>query len=289
MVALCCVTRMQKKSAQGITSHTVHQIIYHPPFIINNMSNFIEMTFNSSEMSPDDTPISTDENVRLLRDEDELEGALLPVATVVPLDEHHQQTTHSSSMLAVPMETFDYETALVAEQQQQERVAYSIPPSSTAAGSSDAVADDSKQRIQQAARLGLLASEEEKDAIRKANRNVFSKDYFSQLEVNAANHHARMREWEQVLENSVIGASHMNHMDLSKGQSTTSTSTTDDITTATNATNDTTNNNNNPNNNNTNKQSGGYQVGEYECQEYQVGSYYGTKEYETKEYKSVYD
>lgn len=119
-------------------------------------------------------------NVEVLREEEELEGALLPVATAV-ISEFPQSAT-----AAVPLTTFDYETAMAVK---QEHLAYSIPQREGAA-----VADDSRTRVKLAQRTGLIHSEAEREAIQIANRKVFSKDYHAREAVQKANEAAKQRD-----------------------------------------------------------------------------------------------
>jgi hypothetical protein len=105
---------------------------------------------------------------RFLREEEELEGTLLPVATPI-------------------IGNFEYETAMVEE---QEQVAYPIPQISD----NTAVSDDSRPRVRQAQRTGRMAAEEENEAIRKANRKVFAHNYHEKEALRNANDIARERD-----------------------------------------------------------------------------------------------
>jgi hypothetical protein len=124
-----------------------------------------------------------------LREEDELEGALLlPVATPIEPVIAEQP----ASMAAVPIGYFEYETAMV-EEQQQEQIAYSIPQISSDSHNT-AVSDDSRPRVRQAQQTGRIAAEEELEAIRRANRKVFAHGYHEQEALKKANDIARVRD-----------------------------------------------------------------------------------------------
>lgn len=189
-------------------------------------------------------------SARAARDEDELEGALLPVATQI-------EEEPNSANPAVPIAHFDYDTAIAVEQQQQEQenIAYTIPQNEKAA-----VSDDSRSRVKLAQSKGLIAAEEEKEAIRNTNRKVFSKDYFSKQAVQAANQNAKLRNAQglQVIEklpsiNNELGRSQEKiKKEVPEKQ-------------------------------------GVYKVGGYEVKEYNTETDYQTSDYEVQEYRSVYD
>jgi hypothetical protein len=188
------------------------------------------------------------------RDEDELEGAfLLPVACQVD-DERGLETP------GIVLARFAYSTAIAEENQQQqqqqqvENVAYTIPRHDKAA-----IADDSHTRVKLAERRGQMASEEEKDAIRKVNREVYSKNYFSSHAVEAANQRARIRDADglQVEDREIKLPSHEHAS--SKGTVRSGTP------------------------------AGTAKVGGYAVNEYLVRTSYNTNEYETQEYHSVYE
>jgi hypothetical protein len=189
-------------------------------------------------------------SARAARDEDELEGSLLPVATQIA-DEPN------STNPAVPVAHFHYDTAIAVERhQQQENIAYTIPQNEKAA-----VADDSRSRIKFAQSKGLIASEEENEAVRNMNRQVFSKDYFSKQALLAANQNAKARNAQglQITENP---KSVDNERAASREKS---------------------NNQEAPK-----KQEDNHVVG-YDVREYNVGTDYQMSDYDVQEYKSVYD
>jgi len=192
-------------------------------------------------------------SARAVRDEDELEGTLLPVATQIIPDVPNIENP------AVPLASFEYDTAIVVEwQQQQENVAFSIPQNVRGA-----VADDSRSRVKLAQSKGLIAAEEEKDAIRNSNREVFSKDYFSQQAFQAANHNAKLRDSQGLQLPDTSSPS----LSVQAGK----------------------NEKNAEGQREQLKKSGGYQVGGYKVKEYSSGSDYETHNYDIPEYRSVYD
>lgn len=194
-------------------------------------------------------------SARAPRDEDELEGALLPVATQIP------EETCNTLNPAVPIADFDYETAITVEQQQQqENVAFTIPQNERAA-----VADDSRSRIKFAESKGLIASEAEKEAIRNGTRNVFSKDYFSKQAIQAANHNAKLRNSQGLQVSDKPPTSLPGEPDSRKENATQLERS-------------------------SNSGNSGYKVGGgYEVKEYSFGTNYETSDYEVREYRSVYD
>jgi hypothetical protein len=182
-------------------------------------------------------------NVEILREEEELEGALLPVATEV-ISEFPQSAT-----AAVPLTTFDYETAMAVE---QEHIAYSIPQNERAA-----VADDSRTRVKLAERTGLIHSEEEREAIQLANRKVFSKDYHAREAVQKANEAAKQRDHFGLQMPAPPQPKEADSKRLACSE---------------------------PKKEEGYKNGGGYAV-----EEYSFGTDYETNEYKPSEYKSVYD
>lgn len=121
-------------------------------------------------------------SIRAARDEDELEGALLPVATRI--EDQPQPTTN----LAIPIAHFEYDTAIAVERQ-QENIAYALPNEKATA-----IADDSRSRVKFAEQKGLIAAEAEKEAVRNLNRNCFSKEYHAKAAVQIANQYAKNRD-----------------------------------------------------------------------------------------------
>lgn len=185
-----------------------------------------------------------------VRDIEELEGALLPVATQI-------QEQPNIENPAVPIAYFEYEeTAFVEE---PDSVAHSLPQNERAA-----IADDSKIRVKLAEQRGKILSETEKEAIRNMNRQAFSKNYFTKQEMKAANQKAKYRDAEglQIADrDSVITTSSQ----PSLAEEAVTRSTID-------ATGD------------QNQEKGGYEV-----EEFSFGDSYEIKDYDVQEYRSVYD
>jgi hypothetical protein len=202
-------------------------------------------------------PVSN--QVSIVRDVDELEGALLPVATRIQMDEQ------PFSAAAVPMPQFEYDAALAAEQQEEEQIAYSIPQNDK-----DAVTDDSRSRVKLAERAGLQAAEQEREAISRANRKVFSHDYHAQEAVRAANHIARQQDRKgQANLNNLARKRAQIGLEVTPPQQVKE----EEIKVPANE---------------TKPKEQGYQVGGYQVKEYQTSDYEAS-EYQPSEYKSVYD
>ena len=285
----------------------------------------------------------------LLRDEDELEGSLLPpsyqqglpVATRIDDETHHDlgdggshhggghgnntnqmlngstgsTTTPIATATVLPVETFNYDDALTSSVQDDENVNYGEqqhhqqyiighPPLAhhVPAGIDDqdfeaprrsrAIADDSSTTVRQSTHIGVIQSEQEKDAIRRANRKVYSQTYHEQASIETANQIAKLRDREG------LEVRHDNTVSSEYVQDTTATPKTEGAhqkqqeqqqqqTKTTNVP---------PSHRSTaaaaavagatgtsSRGRGGYQIREYE-----IGSY-ETKSYNVKEYKSVYD
>jgi hypothetical protein len=192
----------------------------------------------------------------IMRDEDELEGALLPVAMAVGGGGGGGGGTG-----AMPISTFDYDTAIPAEARQQEQVAFSIPTNNT----KSAVADDSRSRVKQAQQTGLIAQEEENEAIRRANCKVYAKTYHAERAVQEANQLAHRRDFYglQVQEEESSPAVNQRAQKEKNEQAA--------------------------NNQNKQEQPKGYNVGGYQVGDYQVATDYEVNDYKMPEYKSVYD
>jgi hypothetical protein len=197
-----------------------------------------------------------------VRDEEELEGALLPVATHIQIDEEPLPVAFA----AVSMSQFEYDAALAAEQQEEEQIAYSIPQNDR-----DAIADDSRSRVKLAQRTGLIASEQEREAISRANRKVFAHDFHAQEAVRAANHIARQKDRK--------GQANLNNLAKRKNQiglegTPPQQAREEEI--------------NVPASETTKPKEQGYKVGGYQVHEYGTTDYEAS-DYQTSEYKSVYD
>jgi hypothetical protein len=207
------------------------------------------------------TNISSSNVVQVIgeRSIDEVEGTLLPVARQI------QGVNDHGAIDAVPVQTFEYDTALAEEERelreqalQEPLIAHYIPMGiSTTAHNPDSIADDSRNAVKHAERTGIQRSEEEKDAIRKANRKVHAHNYFEQQEFEAANQRARRRNRE--------GLQVSPHPSLSSSLSFTTSSNTDKSETQ-------------------RHREPGYQV-----HEYNIADNYETCSYDVKEYKSVYE
>lgn len=235
------------------------------------MSNQAEMT----------TALVIDD-VNIVRDSDELEGALLPVATAVGGD----GIDVGGGVSAAPQSTFEYGTAIAIEQQQllvqpprveqqhEEQIAYNVPP--TGSTYSSAITDDSRTRVRQAQNVGLMASEQEKEAIRRANTNVFAKGYHTEVAIKEANEVAQAR-----------ARSDHYHDLLQQQMATTSAS----LTSGGDEDCDSSSSKRKTKKDKEQQQGGGgyKEGGGYEVNEYQFGTDYDVSEYKMSEYKSVYD
>lgn len=198
----------------------------------------------------------------VIRDESELEGALLPASRqddeMIPL-----------AAAAYPVEHFEYTDATLAEDdrqhQQEEQMTY---PSEQMAYPSEqrhrtGVADDSRSRVKYAERNGIVASDQELVAIRRNNRKVLSHDYFERQSIKEANRNARMMDSIELqgrtptmTENRPTRSEEFRKQQKQDiGQS---------------------------------KPSGDHKVGGYEVQEYNMANY-DTVDYNVSDYKSVYD
>ena len=223
--------------------------------------------------------------VHLLRDNEELEGTLLPIATeITPStsssgggcgDNRH---SNQDGPTARPINRFDYDTALIAEvvneqqqqqqqqQYEQERIALIIPQRYDDRSLVSDVHD--RSRIKGAQRMGLIASEEEREAIRKADNRGFVQSYYEREQIRLANEYAQQRDREGLQ----VRLEAWEQEQMARQAATAEVE--DDVSTVT-----------------TRKDShlsGGYQVGGYQVKEYDV-SPYETSDYQTTEYKSVYD
>ena len=184
---------------------------------------------------------------------DEIEGSLLPIARQIQGVTQVMDIDGHGAMEAVPVQTFDYDTAIAAEAaaEQEPLVAHPLP---TSGHNPDSIADDSRNAVKHAERTGVQRAEEELEAIRRANRKVHAHNYFEQQEFAAANQKARQRNQEGLqLEtpptNASLTSSTTSQHDETKQQ----------------------------------HHDPGYHVQEYKIGEYQTSSY------DVKEYKSVYD
>lgn len=234
----------------------------------------------------------------LERKDDDRHGSLfpppsLPVATRVvdsgndcDMNDNEMAVaeTQLTAVAALPVETFNYDDAITAEQNtEQQQVAYYVPGGidtlEAEAPRSAAIADDSSQRVRYSTQIGVIRSEEELDAIRKANLKVYSQTYNESVGVQNANENAKRRDREGLQVHS-----HGNSTTANSSSSSSSYSHSNDNVTynavrsrpgsssaaARNAT--------------TTTSSNGYRT-----MEYKIGDTYETKPYNVSEYKSVYD
>ena len=194
------------------------------------------------------------------RDEEELEGALLPVATAV--GQNDPNTTTSIATVIPSTETvFDYDTALQQEYQLQEEEAVAIPDNGTTLNYAG-VADDSRTTVSRAQTAGKISSEEEIQSIRKANQKVFSHNYFEKQSFKAANARAKQRDREGM----DVRNDHIEEQMAAKAKAAAEAKKQAEAS----------------------QQSKEYQPKGYQISEYDCGSYQ-TSDYEISEYKSVYD
>lgn len=206
---------------------------------------------------------------QVLRDEEELEATLLPVATRL---EGNQQYANAATATALPLDYFNYDTAL-AEEARQVHVAPALPERYDGT----IVDEQDSQRLKLAQRSGLIAAEAEKVAIRKADLRGYAQGYHEQDRIQAANRNARERnrqglqmktdQQEQARLARCEAQREEEEFDLQIQQES----------------------NSNTKSNSSKKPTSGYAVGGgYQTSEYQVGSY-DTNEYQVSQYKSVYD
>mmetsp|Transcript_6430 Transcript_6430/g.16345 ORF Transcript_6430/g.16345 Transcript_6430/m.16345 type:complete len:280 (-) Transcript_6430:77-916(-) len=272
----------------------------------------------------------------LLRDEDELEGSLLPpssqqglpVATRID-DEAHDRghggghggrgntnqmndssaentATPIATAAVLPVETFNYDDALASSVQEEEEeeygeqqhqqynshqpTAYHVPggifddDEKEAPRRSTAIADDSSTTVRHSTHIGVIQSEQEKDAIRQANRKVYSQTYHEKASIETANQVAKLRDREG------LEVRHNNQMEHQLNNTSAQQDTIDQRQqrqqqqrqTKTTAS---TSNRSTPADTGARHGGGG---GGYQIREYEIGGY-ETKSYNVKEYKSVYD
>eukprot|EP00980_Cylindrotheca_fusiformis_P008755 scaffold1869_cov122-Cylindrotheca_fusiformis.AAC.17 len=199
-----------------------------------------------------------------IRDEEELEGALLPPTETYGSD---GQRVPLAAAAAYPVEHFEYtDAALEHDQQQQEEDEHIAYPLEFAAHSG--IADDSRDRVKFAERHGLVASDQELEAIRRNNGKVLSHDFLERQTFEQGNRNARFIDsyYERqgrtppMTENRPPSKEFL----CSKQEKKDSTTPSEPSTSAP------------------------YKVGGYEVKEYKMGEY-DTQEYNVSEYKSVYD
>jgi hypothetical protein len=216
------------------------------------------------------TPWQLEPQPQQLRDVDELEGTLLPIAQQVLFDNDDDNTIMMTAPTAAPVQVFHYDSNEESQQQhqlQQEedtgttRIAYPIPTRRGDGGrphNTDSISDDSKLAVKHAEHTGLIRSEEELDAIRRARTKVYSENYYERQAIQLANQNAQRRDKEglQVMVQSKSTSKAANS--VADGGPNTSGEC-------------------------------GMDVG-HDVQEYQIGeTSYETTDYHIAEYKSIYD
>lgn len=191
------------------------------------------------------------ESAWVVHGDDELEGSLLPVAFQI----QHESTGNTATPSVMPIAQFDYDTAIALEEQQRrENIAHPIPQNDRAA-----VNDDSSYVVKIAERRGIQAAEEEKELIRNTNRDVPSKDYFLNQALQAANEHARLRNFQGLQIDDKTPQTPVTRHDEKNSSKIQGENLQRD-----------------------------HDKG-YEIKDYQVGTDYDTKDYNIHEYKSVYE
>ncbi|KAG7336972.1 hypothetical protein IV203_016366 [Nitzschia inconspicua] len=219
---------------------------------------------------------------------DEVEGSLLPLATEVIAisDTSATSTWHNNAIAAVPVQVFDYDEALAKEQYQDQEefqrpllpdrystenvdIAFAVPLTGSQLThhlpNPDSIADDSSTAVNYAQYTGKVRSEEEKQAIRDANRKVHAQNYWQDQSIQAANTFAKQRDREGLQ----VSNDHLSYNVStfpSWKRSMNSRETADSKETEEHP-----------------KKKG------YEVQEYKIAEDYDTSTYEVEEYKSVYD
>jgi len=194
---------------------------------------------------------------------EELEGALLPVATAVVNQNNSNAEAVSIATAVIPSAeaVFDYDLALRDDQQQGQEEAVAIPDNANQLNYAG-VSDDSKSTVGMAQLNGRIRSEQEIQAIKKANRKVFSHNYHEQNSIKSANARAKQRDREGLqIQNDRIEeqmARSEKEKAFAQKQEEASRASKE-------------------------YQPKGYQINDYDCGSYEVGSY------EVTEYKSVYD
>ena len=188
------------------------------------------------------------------RDIEELEGTLLPVATAVVNPNDPNAVASTATVIPSVEAVFDYGTALRNEQ--QEEVAVVIPDNANQLNYAG-VSDDSKSTVGRAEQTGRIRSEEEKEAIRKANRKVFAQNYHEQNAFKSANEYAKQRDREGIQISNELSEKEMAAVKAPPKQQQQQQE--------------------KP------PASKGYQIKDYDCGTYEIS------DYEVTEYKSVYD
>eukprot|EP00540_Astrosyne_radiata_P011933 CAMPEP_0116826538 /NCGR_PEP_ID=MMETSP0418-20121206/2582_1 /TAXON_ID=1158023 /ORGANISM="Astrosyne radiata, Strain 13vi08-1A" /LENGTH=204 /DNA_ID=CAMNT_0004455179 /DNA_START=117 /DNA_END=731 /DNA_ORIENTATION=+ len=193
-----------------------------------------------------------------LRDLDELEGTLLlPTATAVDAN----TATRSVAQTAVPIGSFQYEDTSSIER--EENLYYqgstnnnaSLPVAPLLPSYDNSVEQErrTEQAVSQAEVHGRIEAEREKEAIRKAARDIYAINYHADRQVEAANDVADQRKRVEVTGDQPLREDRK----VEKEESTPAFL--------------------------NNSYGGGYEVSEYNVMEYD------TQDYNVSEYKSIYD
>jgi len=129
-----------------------------------------------------------------IRDMDELEGVLFPVATAAVGSSSQQNSSMTTPLIPNAEAVFDYDTALAREQQQQIQDNSEVILDNAKQLNHAGVSDDSKSTVGRARRTGIIRSEEELESIRRANRRAFSQNYHEKNSIKNANEFAKERD-----------------------------------------------------------------------------------------------
>lgn len=198
--------------------------------------------------------------VSAVRDMEELEGTLLPVATAV------SERGPGNGAIPAITQAFDYDEAISNEQQQQLaeeefNEAFPIPDNANQRNFAG-VSDDSKTAVGKADLIGKIRCEEELEIIRNNRRKIHSRNYFEANAYKSANERAKQRDREGLeVKDDRIGLSFAKNTLPEKVETSTEKYA----------------------NNSETASKSGYHVKEYECMTYD------TNEYSVSEYKSIYD
>lgn len=200
--------------------------------------------------------------VTVVRDVDELEGTLLPVATEV------SECSSGNHVVPTTTQVFDYDAAIVHKhqqlQQEEEELEAIVIPDNANQLNYAGVSDDSRTTVSKAERTGRIRSEEELEYIRKNNSKIFSQNYHETNAYKSANARAKQRDKEGLevkndhLESRFTKIKLTEKLQSSRDKEENARKSEKPI-------------------------QKGYQVKEYDC------GAYDTSEYEVKEYKSIYD
>lgn len=196
-----------------------------------------------------------------VREMDELEGSLLPVATEVV------ECGPGNTVIPTTTQVFEYDAA---EQEQwgegELREAIVVPGNGNQLNYAG-VSDDSKTTVGKAGQTGKIRSEEELETIRKNRQRIYAQNYHEENAFKAANARAKERDREglQVKDDRLRSDFTEEKLPETLRKKLQLDGTSDGKSNKDQAT------------------KLGYQVSEYDCGNYETG------DYEVTEYKSVYD